>query len=166
MGNSSNSSANYGNDKFSYHCECGCDKRYCYSQTIATKSYHLPGDAGLTVGRAFAGIFTLGLSEAGYGIYKGATNSGDGLNHYFVEVDYRCETCHSNFTKTYEWFSNAYNEIMQRCGYYPNYDNNRRRMNKRISYRTIESKFQDSRSYNYENCQQYANKFYDKLSDY
>ena len=166
MGNSSNSSANYRNSEFSNHSVCGCDKEYCYSQTIATKSYHLPGDAGLTVGRAFAGIFTLGLSEAGYGIYKGATNTGDGLNHYFVEIDYRCETCHYNFTKTYEWFSNDYSDIKQRCGYYPNYDNNRRRMSKRISYGTIESKFQSSRSYNYENCQQYANKFYDQLKDY
>ena len=100
MGNSSNSSANYGNDKFSTHYDCGCDKRNCYSQTIATKSYHLPWRCSVDCWKSFAGIFTLGLSEAGYGIYKGATNSGDGLNHYFVEVDYRYETCHYNFTKT------------------------------------------------------------------
>ena len=39
-------------------------------------------------------------------------------------------------------------------------------MNKRISYNTIESKFQSSKSNNYSNCQQYANKFYDELESY
>lgn len=32
----------------------------------------------------------MGLSEAGYDIYKGTTNSGDGLNHYYVIVYYKC----------------------------------------------------------------------------
>jgi len=166
MGNSSKSSSNYTYSKFTSQNDCSCDHSYCYSNTIATKSYHLPGDAGLTAGRAVAGIFTLGLSEAGYGIYKGATNSGDGINHYFLEVDYRCETCHYNFTKTYEWFGNSYDDIIKRFGYYSDYDNNRRKMNKRISYNTIESKFQNSKSYNYSHCQQYANELYDELERY
>ena len=165
MGNSSNSSSG-SNYKFTYNNDCGCNKSECYSKTIAKKSYHLPGDAGLTAGRAIAGIFTLGLSEAGYGIYKGATNTGDGINHYFMEVDYRCEKCNYNFTKTYEWLSNAYDYIQANLGYYYKYDNDRDRMNKRIPYSTIESKYRDSRSYNYKNCRQYANKFYDKLKNY
>ena len=170
MGNSSrsssSSSSSKSNSSFTSHNDCSCSHSYCYSDTIATKSYHLAGDAGLTAGRAIAGIFTLGLSEAGYGIYKGATNAGDGLNHYFVEIDYRCETCHFNFAKTYEWFGNDYSDIIERFGYYSNYDNNRRKMNKRISYDTIESKFEKSKSYNYSNCQQYANTFYDELENY
>lgn len=165
MGNSSNSSSN-SNYRFTDNKACSCNKIKCYSKTIATKSYHLPGDAGLTAGRAIAGIFTLGLSEAGYGIYKGATKSGDGINHYFVEVDYRCENCNYNFTKTYEWFSNAYDDIRANLGYYSKYDNDRNSMNKRISYSTIESIYGNSKYYNYGNCQQYANKFYDKLKNY
>ena len=44
-----------------------------------------------------------------------------------MEIDYRCETCHFNFTKTYEWFGNGYDDIIKRFGYYSNYDNNRRK---------------------------------------
>ena len=118
----------------------------------------------MTAGRAIAGIFTLGLSEAGYGIYKGATNSGDGLNHYYVKISYSCEKCSSSYSKTYEWFDN--DEIIGRVGVYQHYDNDRRSMNKRLNYDTIENIFKNLKSRNYAHCQQFANTFYDKLRDY
>ena len=71
MGNSSSSSSSYGRVYFSSDSPCFCSESYWYSEQIATKSYHLKRDAGLTSGRDIAGIFSLGLSEEGYGIYKG-----------------------------------------------------------------------------------------------
>ena len=50
-------------------------------------------DQAIKTGRILAGIFTAGLTEAGYGIYKGATGAGDGVNHYFLEMDFECSGC-------------------------------------------------------------------------
>ena len=169
MGNSSKSSQSSSSSNgayFSSDSHCNCSTCYWYSERIATKSYHLKGDAGLTAGRAIAGIFTFGLSEAGYGIYKGVTNAGDGLNHYYVIVYYRCDNCNDTFRKVYEWFGNDYSDIKERFGCYQNYDNDRRNMYKRISYDTIESYFNSSKSRNYDYCQIYANELYDKLYYY
>ena len=162
MGNSSSSSSS-GKVYFSSNSPCNCSESHWYSEKIATKSYHLKGDAGLTAGRAIAGIFSLGLSEAGYGIYKGVTNAGDGKNHYYLIVYYKCDNCYSTFRKVYEWFDSG---ITERFGYYCNYDNDRRSQKKRISYNTIERYFNDSKWKNYKNCQFYANNFYDKLNNY
>ena len=70
------------------------------------KIFSFQGDVGLTAGRAVEAIFTLGLTEAGYGIYKGVTNAGDGINHYFVEILYWCTGCYKSFIKAYQWWSN------------------------------------------------------------
>ena len=160
---SSSSSGNYGN-RFSSSSSCNCDKSYWHSENIYTKSYHLPGDAGLTAGRAIAGIFTLGLSEAGYGIYKGATNAGDGINHYFVEIDYRCSNCGKIFYKVYQWWDD--DEIVSNFEYCSNYDNDRRKSGRNLSYNTIESLFDTYKRRSYNNCQFFANSFYDAIVNY
>ncbi len=161
---SSNSSSRNNSNRFSSSYSCNCDKSYWYSKCIETKSYHLPGDAGLTAGRAIAGIFTLGLSEAGYGIYKGATNAGDGINHYFVEILYKCSNCGKNFYKVYQWWDG--NEIVSDFEYCSNYDNNRRKSGRNLSYNTIESLFDSYKRRSYNNCQFFANNFYDAIVNY
>ena len=71
--------------------------------------------------------------------------------------------CYRTFRKVYEWFDS---DITGRFGCYYNYDNDRRSQNKRISYCTVESYFDDSKRKYYKNCQIYANNFYDKLKNY
>ena len=161
---SSNSSSRNNSNRFSSSYSCNCDKSYWYSKCIETKSYHLPGDAGLTAGRAIAGIFTLGLSEAGYGIYKGATYAGDGINHYFVEILYKCSNCGKYFYKVYQWWDG--NEIVSDFEYCSNYDNNRRKSGRNLSYNTIESLFDSYKRRSYNNCQFFANNFYDAIVNY
>jgi hypothetical protein len=148
---------------------CNCEeKKYCSSKKILKKSYRLPGDGALTAGRCIAGICTGGLTEAGYAVYKKATNAGDGLNHYFIEIDYYCDNCkyHNEFKKTYEWEWNAEmkcQEIKGYFGYYKEYDTIKDSIDKQLKYETIEKKFDEFKKSTYDHCQIFANKFFDAL---
>ena len=88
----SSDSSTYNKD-FTYLSSCGHSNDCKFTRRIYSKRIPLPGNTGLTVGRVFGGIFTLGLSEAGYGIYKKSTGAGDGLTHYYLEMDFECSEC-------------------------------------------------------------------------
>ena len=67
-------------------------------------------------GRILGGIFTFGLTEAGYGIYKKATSAGDGPNHYYLEMDFECSECGKSRTYTIELTGDSRKHFD--CGYY------------------------------------------------
>ena len=118
----------------------------------------------LTSGRAIGGIILLGLTETVYGVYKGIKNAGDGINHYFVEILYKCSNCGKNFSKVYQWWKG--NIIVSSFEYCYDYDNNRRKSGRNLSYSTIESLFDRYKERTYQDCQIFANNFYDAIVNY
>ena len=67
--------------KLSWSEECKHGDEYKWTRCIYLKRRSAISNAaykGVTAGRILGGIFTLGLSEAGYGIYKLSTRAGDG----------------------------------------------------------------------------------------
>ena len=99
--------------------KCNHDNKYKITNRIYLKRVPFISDAAyksVTLGRIFGGILSLGLSETSYGIYKLATNAGDGPNHYFLEMNFECSICHESRYYTID-FTND-NEINFRCGYF------------------------------------------------
>ena len=84
--------------------------------------------------------------------------------HYFVEIDYRCSNCGKIFYKVYQWWDD--DEIVSNFEYCSNYDNNRRKSGRNLSYNTIESLFDTYKRRSYNNCQFFANSFYDAIVNY
>ena len=82
--------------KFTTKNPCIHSEIYKYTKNIFLKRiplYDSKKDKGIKAGRGILGIVTAGLSEAAYGIYKGATGAGDGANHYFIEMNFECRKC-------------------------------------------------------------------------
>lgn len=97
MGSCTSNSSHVSYDKrFVNLMKCGHSDYKKFTECIYLKRIPLL-DTGLDqvikTGRIVVGIVTAGLTEAGYGIYKGATGAGDGVNHYFLEMDFICSEC-------------------------------------------------------------------------
>ena len=98
--------------------KCNHDDIYKITNRIYLRRVPLISDAAykrVTLGRVFGGIFSFGLSEVGYGIYKIATNAGDGPNHYFLEMNFECSICHESKYYTIDFDESG---IKFRCGYF------------------------------------------------
>ena len=161
------------NDKFQElnAPNCSHSKEDLYTDKIYLKRvprFKPATNRGLIAGRVFAGIFTFGLSEAGYGFYKLGTSAGDGFNHYFLEMYFKCSKCEEkgiSTGKTYTLELKTDRPYFQ-PGYYRDCEY-RDSKNGKWSYNFIQQKFEKLKDKEYNqtkwNCQHYARHYFHKI---
>ena len=174
--NSSNSSIVSYENNFVHLENCEHSGYNKYTKQIYLKRIPLfdsKTDQAIKTGRILTGIITAGLTEAGYGIYKGATGAGDGVNHYFLEMNFECFECQKlkkekllldAAIKTYTIEFTEENKFFV-PGYYTNGEK-RDQKNGCWSYKEIEYEFNCMKA-DYDitnwNCSHFAKMLFEKL---